>query len=141
MLDSDKLTPGELDGYAMHAFKYGACGALALAIHDATGWRIVGITDSHNVESRRLGGGSCMHWAVMHPSGQLLDVDGLHDPDEMTAQYDAEADDEEAAWGIGSRADIEEWYIENQGEPIPVSLAATFVDSILEQIQVSSLRR
>lgn len=47
-LSEDRLTPGVIDGAAEHAFSYGACAALAYALHEATGWPIIGITDSHN---------------------------------------------------------------------------------------------
>lgn len=127
------LTPGILDGYALHAFKYGACGALAIAIHDATGWPIVAITDAHNVHDGKAGGGSAMHWTVRRPDGMLVDVDGAHSPEELVEEYGPEADDEEAAAGLSTRADAEEWYVEAQGEPIPIALAATFVDAVIEK--------
>lgn len=130
-LDASKLTPGVLDGYAIRAFSYGACGGLAIALHDATGWPIIAITDAHNVHDGKAGGGSAMHWTVRHPSGKLLDVDGLHDPEDLVDAYEGEADDGEAAWGLSSRADAVEWYIEAQGEPIPLSLIESFVDPIL----------
>lgn len=130
-LDPDKLTPGLIDGYAQRAFKYGACGAMAIALHDATGWPVVAITDAHNVEHGQAGGGSALHWTVRHPSGKLLDIDGLHDARDLVAEYDGEADDSSAAAGVSSRADVVEWYVESQGEPIPISLAATFVDAVL----------
>lgn len=37
---ASNLTPGVLDGHALRAFTHGACGALAIALHDATGWPI-----------------------------------------------------------------------------------------------------
>jgi hypothetical protein len=52
-IDPDLLTPGLLDGTAQHAFTTGACSALAIALHDATGWPIVAITDHHNVMEQR----------------------------------------------------------------------------------------
>lgn len=131
-LDPSKLTPGVLDGYALHAFKYGACGALAIAMHDATGWPIVAITDHHNVfEDGTAGGGSALHWTVLRPDGMLVDVDGAHTADALIAEYEGEADNGEAAAGRSTRADAVEWYVECQGEPIPVSLAAKFVDAVL----------
>ena len=139
MAGADDLTPGVLDGYASRAFKHGACGALAIAIHDATGWPIVAITDAHNVHGGRAGGGSAMHWTVMRPDGKLVDVNGAHDPDDMVEEYNAEADDETAAMGVSTRADAVEWYVEAQGEPIPLTLAATFVDAVLEKARDSEL--
>lgn len=131
-LDPNKLTPGVLDGFALRAFKYGACGALALALHDATGWPVVAITDNHNVvEDGTAGGGSALHWTVRRPDGMLIDVDGAHTPESLVAEYEGEADNGEAAAGMSTREDVVEWYVESQGEPIPVSLAATFVDVVL----------
>ncbi len=116
-LDPRRLTPGILDGAAEHAFLYGACGALALALHQETGWPIVAITDGHNVfsasewmgwrdpdapvigpaEAPRAGGGSALHWCVFRPDGKLVDVDGAHDPEDLVDRYAADADDGEAA--------------------------------------------
>jgi hypothetical protein len=128
----DTLTPGVIDGYAKRAFTFGACGGLAIAIHDATGWPIVAITDAHNVfEDGKAGGGSALHWVVQHPSGKLLDIDGLHDPAALVEAYEGDADDGEAAWGLSTRGDAEEWYVHAQGEPIPLSLIRTFVEPVL----------
>lgn len=131
-LDPNDLTPGVIDGAARRIFKMGGCGALAMAMHDALGWPIVAITDAWNVEDGRAGGGSALHWLVKRPSdGLLVDIDGAHTEEEMVGEYDGEADDGEAAAGLSTRADAAEWYIEAQGEPIPVSLAATFVDAVV----------
>lgn len=132
-INADNLTPGVIDGYAKHAFKYGACGALAIALHRHTGWPIVAITDHHNVyENHQAGGGSALHWAVQTPGGKLLDIDGLHDPEELTEEYHGDADDGIAAWGISSEADAHEWYVLNQGEPIPISVAGSYITPLLE---------
>jgi len=130
-LDPSRLTPGELDGAARHAFSQGACGALAMALHDATGWPVVAVTDAHNVYDGKAGGGSALHWAVRRPDGMIVDVDGAHEAADLVEKYKWDADDEEAAVGTSTREDVEEWYVENQGEPIPVGLAATFVDAVL----------
>lgn len=129
---SDHLTPGVIDGAAEYVFTTGGCGAIAIALHDATGWPIVAITDHHNVHAGRAGGGSAMHWTVRHPSGMLLDVDGLHDASDLVDRYDGDADDGRAAWGTSSRADAEEWWNE-AGRKVSIELAATFVDAVLER--------
>lgn len=128
------LTPGCLDGAAERAFTYGACGALAIALHEATGWPVAAITDAHNVYDGRAGGGSALHWGVVDPHGRFIDVDGAHDPDDLVERYEGEADDGEAAFGLSSLADVREWYVESQGEPVPVSLARTFVDAVLARV-------
>ena len=136
--DPALLTPGVIDGYAKRAFKHGACGALAIALHDATGWPLVAITDAHNVYDGEAGGGSALHWTVQAPNGQLLDIDGLHNAQDLVAEYDSQADDGQAAAGISSRADAWEWYVESQGEPVPLTLAATFVAPIRKLLDASS---
>lgn len=130
-LDLKKLTPGVLDEYARRAFKYGACAALALAIHQQKGWPLVAITDAHNVYAGQAGGGSALHYAVRRPDGLLVDVDGTHTEADLISEYEGEADDGQAAAGTTTVADIEEWYVENQGEPIPVRLAASFVAAVV----------
>lgn len=131
--DPSKLAPGVLDEYARGAFKYGACGALAIAMHDALGWPIVAITDAHNVfEDGQAGGGSALHWTVRAPDGKLVDVDGAHAEDDLVDEYMFDADDEEAAAGISCRADCAEWYVESQGQPVPIDLARTFVEAVLD---------
>ena len=151
-LDPKNLTPGKLDGWAENAFMAGACAALAVAIHDATGWSLVKVTDSHNV-SRRMpggswldmegqpeevravvgsaGGGSALHWMTMRPDGRLVDVDGSHSPADALADYGGEADEGEGALGTASREDAVDEYVEGQGEPISIRLAATFVKAVL----------
>jgi hypothetical protein len=127
------LTPGSIDGAARTAFRYGGCGALAIAIHDATGWPIAAITDHDNVYDGRIGMGSALHWTVLHPSGQMLDIEGLHDTDTLTAEYHFDADDEQAAWGLASRESAVEWY-EEAGATIPLELAASFVSPLLASL-------
>jgi len=131
-LNPKDLTPGVLDGCALHAFKLGACGALAIAMHDELGWPIYAVTDHHNVfENGRAGGGSALHWVVRRPDGMLIDVDGAHTAESLIEEYRWDADDGEAALGLSTRADAVEWYVECQGEPIPISLAKTFVDAVV----------
>lgn len=132
-LDPTRLTPGVLDGDAVVAFRFGACGALAIALHDATGWPIVAITDHDNVFDGHLGMGSAMHWAVLRLDGKVIDVDGAHDPDELVAEYHAAADDGQAALARARRRDALEWYYEGGGKQIPLSLAATFVAAVLQR--------
>ena len=127
------LTPGQLDGRAERVFTHGGCDALAIAMHDATGWPVVAITDSHNVHEGRAGGGSAMHWGVRHPSDAFVDVDGMHDQEEITRSYDGDADDGEAAWGLSTRADAEEWWNE-AGRKVSQATAAMFVDAVLGRV-------
>jgi hypothetical protein len=129
-IDPSQITPGALTPAAQSAFLHGACAALAIALHDATNWPVVMVTDAWNVSNGIAGGGSALHWLVHHPSGRLVDVDGFHTADDLTAEYEGYADDGEAAIGTSSREDAAEWY-EAQGEPVSLDLAATFVPAVL----------
>lgn len=129
--DPGNLTPGVLDGYAKRAFKYGACAALALAFHDQYNWPLIAVTDAHNVYGDHAGAGSALHYLVRHPTGGLLDIDGFHTDADMIEEYEGDADDGRAGIGITTRADVCDYYVEAQGEPVPISLAATFTDAVL----------
>lgn len=137
--DPSNLTPGVLDGYATRAFKYGACAALAIAIHDRYGWPLIAVTDAHNVydfgHGQEAGAGSAMHYMVRHPNGKLLDVDGLHNDQDIIEEYEGEADDGEAAIGTTTRTDVCDYYVEAQGEPIPIATAATFVEAVIATVK------
>lgn len=127
------LTPGVVDSSAKRIFTQGGCGALAIALHDITGWPIVAITDHHNVEDGRAGGGSALHWVVRHPRGLLLDIEGYHTSRELIEQYDDEADDGNAAAGTSTREDALEWWSE-AGEKVTLSLASSIAQALLDSL-------
>lgn len=127
------LTPGVIDGYAERTFTQGGCGALAIAMHDALRWPIIAITDAHNVHDGRAGGGSAMHWGVLHPNGLFVDVDGAHDLDVITGNYAGDADDGESAWGLSTRADAEEWWNEG-GRKVSLTTAGMFVQPLIDRL-------
>jgi len=67
-----ELTPGIIGPKARHVFVSGHCHSLALAIHEATGWDVIG-------DNWRPCPG---HVAVRIPDdGSILDIQGKHDPD------------------------------------------------------------
>ena len=140
-LDPDRLTPGVLDGAAEHAFLAGACTALAIAMHDALGWPIMAVTDAHNVYEGRAGGGSALHWAVLRPDGMVVDVRGAHEPAWLVGEYGPDADEGEAACVPAGRADAAEWHAEGSGSAIPLSLAARFVDAVVERARERPVSR
>jgi len=132
-MTGSSLTPGQIDARARTIFRYGGCSALAIALHDATRWPILAVTDSHNVDEGRTGGGSALHWGVRHPSGMFLDIEGLHRDEDLIEEYEGEADDGEAAVGIAARADAMEWYGNGTvSSTISLALAGTFVAPLFE---------
>jgi hypothetical protein len=153
-LDLADLTRGVIDGYAERAFSYGACDALAIALHDATGWPLVKVTDAHNVfigirpvegadaavraVPNQAGIGSALHWVVRRPDGMFIDIDGAHSGEDLLDAFDGDADEGEAALGYASRSDALDEYVEAKGEPIPIELAATFVKAVLARAEARS---
>jgi hypothetical protein len=125
------LKPGVLDGTAEAAFLHGACAALALALHQHTGWPLIGVTDSHNLHGDRVGSGSCLHYGVRRPDGAWIDVLGARTDAEIIDEYADEADDGEAGIGVTTESDVRDYYVDAQGEPVPVDLAITFVAAVL----------
>jgi hypothetical protein len=67
------------------------CEQLAWALHQATGWPYAAVADEHNEQADTYG---WIHLGVMAPGGQVLDVEGLHDVDDVLDAY-----------GYGSQAD------------------------------------
>lgn len=130
-----QLTGGVIDAAAEDVFLHGGCAALAIALHDTTGWPLVAITDADNCHDGHIGlGGSAMHWTVRHPSGRLLDILGLHDQNTLVERYHRHADGGQAAAALASRGYCLEEYLDARGEPVPIRLAATFVTPLLERI-------
>jgi hypothetical protein len=135
-----------------HIFMYGACGGLALALYESTGWPLVIVSDADSVygsdesplddaslEARALVsnkagmGASGLHWMVLHPSGRLLDVNGLHDPQTIVCEYDSEADGGVAALGRADEMNLREEY-EEKGEPADLEHCSTVAQQLLASI-------
>lgn len=148
------LTPGVLDAAAENTFSYGACAGLAIALHDRLGWTLIKVTDADsvfyphtydNLENADLaaranpanvaGSAGGLHWLVAHPNGQLVDVDGFHEPETVIEKYDSEADNGVAALGHTSRDEAIDEYVTAKDEPIPLTMCYTFVDAVLARLQ------
>ena len=128
-----QLTAATIDYAAEHVFMHGGCAALAIALHDETGWPLVAITDADNCHDGHIGmGGSALHWTVRHPSGQLLDILGLHTQDDLVAEFHDVADGGEVAAAVADRDYVIDEYVIARGEPTPITVAATFVAPVLE---------
>jgi hypothetical protein len=80
------VTVGVVDDAAHDAFRTGQCHALALALHERTGWPLVVIgpkeccydEDCMDEETDSTGACGCQvtHIAVQRPDGQVVDIDG-----------------------------------------------------------------
>lgn len=74
--DEIELTPGVLDDAAREAFTCGQCHAMALALHEHTGWDLAGAEWEHYDGVEYPG-----HVFVVDPDGNPFDVNG-YDVDE-----------------------------------------------------------
>jgi len=74
---SVELTPGVLDDAARYAFAAGHCHALALAIHERTGWPMLAMS------GRNSGYKDLRHVVVLMPDGKWLDIQGPRDSEEQ----------------------------------------------------------
>lgn len=118
-----KVTAGVIDDNARHAFTHGACGALAVAIHDTTGWPIIAVGKCDGLD---------MHYAVRRPDGLLVDIEGAHSDDDMRDAYALWADDDVTLTPI-SRAEVWEWWVE-EGQPIPMDVVRSIAAAVLNEL-------
>jgi hypothetical protein len=78
------LTLGVIDDDAVRAFTQGQCHALALALHERTGWPIRQLENDE---------GEPFHLYVETPDGRALDITGAHDRDEFRQAWCAAFDE------------------------------------------------
>ena len=71
-----EVIPGVLDQQAEYAFSAGHCHALALAIHERTGWPLLAMSGRHSLRA------NLQHVVVVMPDGRWFDVQGPQDPEE-----------------------------------------------------------
>jgi hypothetical protein len=129
----------------------GPCRALAVALHDATGWPLVVVTDAVNVHAQdhsqlsdeeRAGGiigyasmsPQAIHALVEHPSGELLDIQGLNEPIGLVEAYEGAADEGGAALGYVSREDLLEEH-EGTSNTVTVDEAARYVPELIDSLR------
>ncbi|WP_436493407.1 hypothetical protein [Actinokineospora sp. HUAS TT18] len=105
-------------------FEFGHCNALALALHERTGWPIVGLVGQRHGEAN--------HYLVRRPDGLLVDVRGARTEAEVLAQwgegapagfYTVEDTDAAQLWAEAHSGDME--------DPAPVWDVAQAVTSHL----------
>lgn len=116
------LSPGVIDERAVRAFKYGACGGLAVALHDATGWPIVAVNGSD---------GLALHYMARDPAGQLIDIEGAHTERDVTFEYEIEADDDGITLTDTTRDAVWAWYQDYAGIPVPMDIVDTIAAAVL----------
>lgn len=114
------VTPGVIDAAAHAAFSSGQCHALAVALHDQTGWPLRAIEDDDT---------DIVHVYVETPDGAALDIAGVHrNRDEYVSawgSYDEPIDREQLLDLVDSGG----WREPN------LEAAASFVPTVLEYAQ------
>jgi len=113
-----RVTPGELDAAAVEAYTQSQCHALALVLHEATGWPLVGDFDP---DERSM---VPRHVLVRRSDGTFVDV--------LRAAYG-----QNRLWGHDQReltaSDV--WSLVRLGHMVPpdLELARSFVAPVLER--------
>lgn len=74
-----ELRPGVVDSQAIAYFMFGACTALALDMHDSSGFELVFLTSAHEH--------GFVHAGVQTPSGDFIDLEGASVPDDVIARW------------------------------------------------------
>lgn len=120
------VRPGVIDEHAIQAFKYGACGGLAIAIHDATGWPLIAVGACDGLD---------MHYMARTPAGSLLDIEGLHADDDVIAEYEFDADDGIVTLTETTRETVWAWYHGEECEPVPMDIVRTIANAVLLSIK------
>jgi len=113
-----EITPGILDDAARFAFTAGHCHALALALHERTGWAILAMSGRHSLRP------DLQHVVVVMPDGRWLDIDGPQEPEER--YYFQELTAEEVA----NMGKIKYW------KDPETHIAREFVQPLLQQYQI-----
>lgn len=134
---SVECTPGVVDDASLEAFHYGYCHILALALHEATGWPLVGIWYSGDTKDQDSVPG---HVAVVHPeSGYYVDIYGAYEEDpgdlNITDYARMERDDvmELISWGYKEIDPEAEALAQSMVEPVLNEVRA-FLDSAAERV-------
>ncbi|WP_439377855.1 hypothetical protein [Amycolatopsis lexingtonensis] len=114
------ITPGVIDSDAVYAFENGQCHALAIALHEETGWPLV------QVGVGRMYAGVPSHWMVETPAGDLLDINGVSSYEDTASQWGAmEPGSVELAWALYESGDYREPNVE---------AARMFVSAVLAMV-------
>lgn len=113
-----RITAGVIDREARQVFTRGQCMALAVVLAEAN----VGTP----VIAYRAGTNSLAHALVRIPGGALLDIDGVHDPEKLSNDYDlVDQDRDDFADHVDKATGFAEW-----SDPPNYAMARTFVGAV-----------
>lgn len=126
------ITPGLLDEVAMEVYKNGQCLALALALHDQTGWPLILLVQGKKRSLQKVSMDDLIHALVRAPDGVYVDIYGDNEPEIL----EEEATDLRGphTWlEITSRREIENWLVAHPAYAagLDQAMAQTFVEIVL----------
>ncbi len=118
------VTPGVIDDEARSAYISGQCHALALALHEATGWQIWGSEDEEF---------DIVHVAVRDPQGRFHDITGRYDVDDYLEEEHCGAYGGDADFLVQLHPDEVRAFGDEEGWREPdLETARSFVRPLLE---------
>ncbi|SCD37636.1 ParB-like nuclease domain-containing protein [Streptomyces sp. Termitarium-T10T-6] len=117
------LSHDDLADDALEPLKAEAAAGLAVGLHDATGWPLIEVGPSE---------GHGLHYMVRHPSGQLMDVDGLHEARHVAVDFDWYADSS-VTFAEARRDEVLARYREELDEPVPMALMPAVATAVLRR--------
>ena len=120
---SVEITPGVLDDAARYAFSAGHCHALALAIHERTGWPMLAMSGRYSAYK------DLQHVVVVMPDGKWLDVQGPRDPEEELHRHKQAINADE----VSNMGRIRHW------KNPQLEIAREFVDAVFAEHGISQM--
>ena len=99
--DWEEIDPHNIGPHEVYVYTRGQCGALALAIHEATGWQLCVMTEVADEPVEDVGN----HVICITPDGMGVDVTGIHTLDSMQVKWGMcpcfVNVDEDTVWNLG----------------------------------------
>ncbi|MFH9236103.1 ParB N-terminal domain-containing protein [Streptomyces globisporus] len=117
------LSHDDLADDALEPLKAEAAAGLAVGLHDATGWPLIEVGSSE---------GRGLHYMVRHPSGQVMDAEGLHQEQHVAIDFDYYADSS-VTFTEARRDEVLVRYREEFDEPVPMALMPAVATAVLRR--------
>jgi hypothetical protein len=126
------VEPGLLDEVAMEAYKSGQCLALALALHDRTGWPVMLLVRGKKRSLQKVKMDDIIHALVRAPDGYDVDIYGDNEP-EVLEEEATDLHGRHTWLEITERGEIEKWLVAHPAYAagLDEALARTFVELVL----------
>lgn len=120
------LSHDDLADDALEPLKAEAAAGLAVGLHDATGWPLIEVGSSE---------GGALHYMVRHPSGQLMDIEGLHQEQHVAIDFDYYADSSVTFTEMRGE-EVLVRYRKELDEPVPMALMPAVAAAVLRRYEV-----